>query len=82
MSTLSKRSFAPSAAQAFLLAHRRQGVGRRLVAEVIAAARRRFHILRLRTENPGAARFYENLGFQRAAGAGDCTHVMELGGTT
>jgi GNAT superfamily N-acetyltransferase len=62
-----------------LLAHRRQGVGRRLVAEVIAAARRRFHVLRLRTENPGAARFYERLGFQRSAGAGDCTHVMELG---
>ena len=65
-----------------LLAHRRQGVGRRLVAEVIAVAWRRFHILRLRTENPGAARFYESLGFQRSAGAGDCTHVMQLGGTT
>ncbi|HEV8614084.1 MAG TPA: GNAT family N-acetyltransferase [Methylomirabilota bacterium] len=62
-----------------LLAHRGRGVGRQLVAEVIEAARGGFEVLRLRTENPGAARLYERLGFRRCAGALDCTHVMELG---
>jgi GNAT superfamily N-acetyltransferase len=65
-----------------LLAHRRRGVGRQLVAEVIGAARRRFEVLRLSTENPGAARFYERLGFQHRDGARECTHVMELGRIT
>jgi ribosomal protein S18 acetylase RimI-like enzyme len=63
-----------------LSAHRRAGVGRRLVMEVIAAARGVFDRLRLRTDNPEAARFYERLGFQPCARADDCTHILELGG--
>jgi GNAT superfamily N-acetyltransferase len=58
---------------------RRQGVGRRLVAEVIAAAREAFDVLRLRTGNPAAALFYEALGFRPAeAGMTDATHHLAL----
>jgi ribosomal protein S18 acetylase RimI-like enzyme len=60
-----------------LSAYRRLGVGRRLVTEVMEAARSRFDGLHLRAENPAAARLYERLGFRRV-GAGDSTHVMEL----
>src|SRR5712692_10082911 len=60
-----------------LSAYRRLGVGRRLVTEVMEAARSRFVGLHLRAENPAAARLYERLGFRRV-GAGDDTHVMEL----
>jgi GNAT superfamily N-acetyltransferase len=61
-----------------LSSRRRAGVGRRLVAEVVAAARGVFDRLRLRTENPEAARFYERLGFRPCVGQDDCTHLLEL----
>ncbi len=61
-----------------LSAYRRLGVGRQLVGRVIEAARARFDILRLSTQNPAAAQLYERLGFHRCVGAGDCTHLMEL----
>jgi ribosomal protein S18 acetylase RimI-like enzyme len=61
-----------------LSAYRRLGVGQRLVAEVIEAARGRFARLHLRTANPAAARLYERLGFRGASGRSDCSHVMEL----
>jgi len=61
-----------------LAAHRRGGVGRRLVSEVMAAARGTFDTLRLRTENSNAARLYEQMGFRRCGGVADCTHIMEL----
>ena len=57
---------------------RRHGVGRQLVMHVIEAARDRFESLRLRTNNPAAARLYEILGFRARADAGDYTHVMDL----
>src|SRR5437879_3322856 len=60
-----------------LLAFRRRGVGRHLVVEVIETARGRFDRLRLCTENAGAARFYEALGFRPSGGAAGYTHVME-----
>jgi GNAT superfamily N-acetyltransferase len=59
-----------------LLSFRRLGVGRRLVAEVVEAARGRFDALRLRTNNPTAARFYERLGFGPSGAAGHSTHIM------
>jgi len=43
---------------------RRQGIGRALVAALIDQGRGRFQILRLRTDNAGAARLYEQLGFE------------------
>lgn len=61
-----------------LAAHRHLGIGRRLVAEVIAAARGPFDTLRLRTENLAAARLYEGMGFRPCPGAADCSHLMEL----
>ena len=60
-----------------LAAHRRRGIGERITAEIIAAARGRFENLRLRTSNPAAARLYERLGFRRTDDA-DCTHVMRI----
>jgi GNAT superfamily N-acetyltransferase len=63
-----------------LSGQRRLGVGRRLVSEVIEAARGRFDRLRLRTENPGAAQFYEAIGFRSSGATDNSTHVMVLGG--
>jgi GNAT superfamily N-acetyltransferase len=62
-----------------LRAHRGRGVGRELVHAIIRAAAGRFRRLRLRTESPDAARFYERLGFRPAVGASDCTHTLDLG---
>jgi len=60
-----------------LSAYRRRGIGRRLVARVIATARGRFDRLRLSTGNPVAAQFYERMGF-RSDEAAHCTHVMSV----
>ena len=57
---------------------RRQGAGTRLVHEAVAAARGNFDRLRLRTNDPQAAAFYEQLGFQPTFGVPDCTHVLDL----
>jgi ribosomal protein S18 acetylase RimI-like enzyme len=57
--------------------HRRRGIGCRLVAEVVRAARGSFDLLRLRTNDEAAARFYAALGFV-PSDAPDCTHLMQL----
>jgi GNAT superfamily N-acetyltransferase len=59
-------------------ASRRHGIGRRLVAEVVAGARGPFDPQRGRTANPEAARVYEALGFVPSAGEADCTHALDL----
>jgi GNAT superfamily N-acetyltransferase len=61
-----------------LRGNRRHGIGRRLVECVIEAAEPRFRMLRTRTENPDAARFYERLGFQRVNDIEHCTHILEI----
>jgi GNAT superfamily N-acetyltransferase len=61
-----------------LSAYRRLGVGGQLVEQVLDAARGRFQLLRLSTQNPAAAQLYERLGFERSAAA-DHTHLLELG---
>lgn len=61
-----------------LRAHRRLGVGRRLMAEIIDVARAHFAVLRLRTTNPAAAALYEGLGFHRLDDVAHCTHVLDL----
>jgi GNAT superfamily N-acetyltransferase len=60
-----------------LSAYRRHGIGRQLVARVVATAQGRFDRLRLSTGNPVAARFYERTGF-RSDEAAHCTHVMSV----
>jgi len=57
---------------------RRQGIGSRLVREVIIAARHSFDRLRLRTNDPHAARFYEQLGFLRCEADSSATHEINL----
>lgn len=57
---------------------RGHGVGRQLVARVIAAAGDRFGSLRLRTHNETAARLYVAMGFQAREAAGEFTHVLQL----
>lgn len=43
--------------------HRRHGIGRRLLAALMEAARPHFGVLTLRTDTAAAARFYEALEF-------------------
>jgi ribosomal protein S18 acetylase RimI-like enzyme len=62
-----------------LRAHRRLGIGQRLVEAVVDAARGRFERLRLSTQNPAAAGLYERLGFRATAGVAHCTHLLPLG---
>jgi GNAT superfamily N-acetyltransferase len=61
-------------------AWRRRGVGRRLVSEVLRAARPHFHKLRLRTGETGADQFYAALGFTEVQGDDSCSHMLELAG--
>jgi GNAT superfamily N-acetyltransferase len=57
---------------------RRTGVGKQLVLRVIQAAHGQFDELRLRTNNPAAARLYEALGFKLCDDPGDYTHLAKL----
>ena len=60
-----------------LAAFRRRGIGRRLVLQIMEAARGRFSDLRLRTNDPAAARLYEALGFRFLPDSSDCTHTAK-----
>jgi len=57
---------------------RRHGVGRQLVAHLVRTARGRFDVLRLRTNDPAAARLYEAVGFDACSDAEAYTHVANL----
>jgi GNAT superfamily N-acetyltransferase len=59
-------------------AQRGRGVGRALVTQVLGAARGRFDELRLRTNNPVAARLYEGLAFLPCDVATGSTHTLAL----
>jgi GNAT superfamily N-acetyltransferase len=61
-----------------LAAERRQGLGTRLVQEVVATARGSFDRLHLRTNDPLAARFYERLGLERCETEPSATHVLDM----
>jgi GNAT superfamily N-acetyltransferase len=61
-------------------AYRRHGIGRRLLADVVAAARGPFDRLRLRAANSEAARFYEAIGFAPCPEEADSTHALDLRG--
>jgi GNAT superfamily N-acetyltransferase len=60
-------------------AHRRRGVGERLVAALEAHARGHFGALVLRTDTEAAARFYAALGYEPVTAGGTATHRRELG---
>jgi len=60
-----------------LSAYRRRGIGRQLVARVIATARGHFDRLRLSSLNPEAAQLYQRMGFGSTEAA-HCTHVMSV----
>ena len=56
-------------------AWRGKGIGAALVSALIKEARRNFSCVRLRAENPSAARLYEQLGFEPIADA-NATHIL------
>lgn len=60
-------------------AHRRRGVGERLMAALEAHARGHFAALVLRTDTEAAGRFYAALGYRALAAGGTATHRRELG---
>ena len=57
-----------------LPAMRRQGIGCRLVAEVLEASRDSFEAVNLRTLDGNSAVFFEKLGFNRVDGLEGATH--------
>jgi GNAT superfamily N-acetyltransferase len=58
-------------------AWRNQGIGRALIAFILADARQNFRSIRLRAENGDAARLYERLGFQPIADS-HATHILHF----
>jgi GNAT superfamily N-acetyltransferase len=60
-----------------LSGQRRRGIGQALVRAVIEAAQGVFDRLRLRTDSPEAARFYEGLGFGPCVESGDYTYTLQ-----
>jgi ribosomal protein S18 acetylase RimI-like enzyme len=57
-------------------AWRRRGLAEALVVACIARARGSYDRLRLRTDNPAAARLYERHGFEPRADEPESTHVL------
>jgi ribosomal protein S18 acetylase RimI-like enzyme len=58
---------------------RRRGIGRALIVALETRATLRYQRLRLRTDTPDAARFYERLGYTLSVEPG-ATHARELTG--
>jgi GNAT superfamily N-acetyltransferase len=58
-------------------AWRNRGFGRALVTSLVEHARKKFRYVRLRAENPSAARLYERIGFIPSEES-DATHVLSL----
>ena len=58
-----------------MAAHRRKGYATLLMDEIVHEAKQHFTTLRLFTENPSAAKFYEKLGFQRVP-CGRVSHII------
>ena len=57
---------------------RRQGSGTLFVQSLITHATQYFDVLELRTDNPAAAAFYENMGFHAVQNHSTVTHRMPL----
>ncbi len=58
-------------------AWRRQGIGALLVSTMLADARHTFQSVRLRADNPGAARLYESFGFEPCESP-SATHTLDF----
>ncbi len=57
---------------------RRRGLARALVAQALCVAKQHYATVRLRTNNPGAAAFYEVLGFQARSALAEATHELTM----
>ncbi|GIP31659.1 GNAT family N-acetyltransferase [Paenibacillus sp. J2TS4] len=57
---------------------RRAGIGRKLTEAVITEAAKHYKRLVLRTDNEGAGKFYEALGFSQSNGIEQSTHILRL----
>ena len=57
--------------------YRKQGIGTRLIEQIIHQAKPHFTVLNLRTYNPQADKFYLNRGFQRSYKRSS-THILKL----
>jgi ribosomal protein S18 acetylase RimI-like enzyme len=57
---------------------RRSGIGKSLVRRLVTEASAYFTALELRADTPGAALFYEALGFRPTPQAVDSTHRLDL----
>jgi GNAT superfamily N-acetyltransferase len=60
-----------------LPSHRRAGVGRALVREIIDHARGAFKIVRVRAATGDAPLFYDSIGFNRAEGP-EVSHLLQF----
>lgn len=58
-------------------AWRNTGIGSALLDALVSAARENFHRVRLRAENPSAARLYERKGFTRIESP-SATHILHF----
>jgi GNAT superfamily N-acetyltransferase len=58
-------------------AWRRKGIGGLLVTALLTQARSHFQCVRLRAENPAAARLYESMGFLPIVNP-DATHILQF----
>lgn len=58
--------------------YRRYGIGRMIMDEIIAEARRHYILLTLRTNNPVADSFYRSLGFTNEPKYTDSSHYLAL----
>jgi GNAT superfamily N-acetyltransferase len=58
-------------------AWRNQGIGESLVTALVQHARESFRCVRLRSDNPNAARLYERMGFSACSDT-NATHILIL----
>lgn len=58
--------------------HRRRGIGRALMQQVLNAARGKFRLVRLRTDTREGDCFYRSLGFKSYVNPQDATHYLEM----
>lgn len=61
-----------------LTSKRRQGIGSKLIKQIILQAKLNFDLLNLRTHNVEADKFYLAQGFQRSYDRPECTHILKL----